>query len=132
MKYFRICILLVIVLLSLYSWRRVYETVFALLDFQIWFYKTYLQTWEQLGNVKDAFGGVVDQALWLLWESSDSIWNSGEDIDTLSTKVDAFAKKITLISGVIWVIVWLVVWKILFNLVFWLRNWIQKIQQFIM
>ena len=122
---FRIVLICILVWVSAYCGWYVYEAVFALLDFQIGIYKTWLQAWDQVGNVQDVVWWVLEKAMGLFGsdglDTSPSLSleeRSALDIEHLESKVEQFEERLQLISGVIGVVCGLLVWKILSDIVF--------------
>jgi len=130
MKLLRIILLIIVLVVSIFSWRQVYIFVYELLDFQIGLYEMALEWGQQLDAVKDTVWWLFDQALWAIGIEWD-LWAIVEDKKDLEAKIQWFQRKLQIASAVAGLLVWLFIAKVLYGVLFGFNNFLDKIQTFL-
>lgn len=131
-KILRMTIVLLLVLGSIYIGVLVYQWVYHFLDFQIVFYKWFLQAGEQAHGVKEYAWDLVNSArdfLWIEWWKE--LVQQNDTVMDIEEKIQGFQSQLQFISTVIWWWVGIMVYKIWFDLVFWIKKTIHDIKSFI-
>ncbi len=132
MKLVRILLIIIVLFDSVYVWRRVYQFVYDLIDFQIGIYQAALEGSQQLGNIKDSVGDVIGQALGSfggdLFAWTEESWVDSQE---LANKIDWFKQKLQIISALIGGLIWLFVAKILYGVLFGFTSFLNKLRSFI-
>lgn len=128
----RLLILVSIAGVSIWLSIQTYIAVYNILDIQLDIYAWILQTSSHVGEVKTQVTDFLQSAKDVF--SKDSTWYQLVDewnTQDVGERIEQFAFRLRMVSGIIAAVVWVIVWKVLFDICFGLRRLFSKMHDFV-
>ena len=130
-KWIKGLLLAILLGISIYWGRFVYDLTYDILQFQVGWYKLLLQTQQWLSSVQDTIwwaGTEILEMFGLVEESTISkIWSNDRGMDE---KLDMFRKKLKKLALIIGVIVGALILYLWRKIIFWLRTFFREFNEF--